>query len=81
MNDIRLIEKHLEGRINPSERVAFETRIKHDMPFRLNVSIQSALLSLVRRYHEKKIRQQLNEIHFELMNTDFGNSIQSLFKS
>lgn len=79
LNDIMAIERHLEGKMNVDEASAFNRKLQADPALRGNVFMQSRLLNLLRIYHRKKVKHQLEQIHLQLLKTGFKNSIQSIF--
>ncbi|MEO5977464.1 MAG: hypothetical protein ABIS36_19400 [Chryseolinea sp.] len=79
LNEVMTIEKHLEGTMTGPELVAFKTKMEVNSALETNVSMQSRLISLLRIYHRKKVKYQLEQVHLHLLKTDFRNSIQSIF--
>ena len=68
MNNIVEIERYIEGRMEPTEAVLFEEKMQGDALLKLNVTLQRKVLALVRMYHRKRLRMELEEVHERLFN-------------
>ena len=80
-----LIEKFLQGRMKPSERLLFEARMIVDHELNERVSLQRATYSVIKIFSRRKLKQEIESIHKELFQSpdrlDFQQNILKLFKS
>ena len=68
LNNIREIERYAEGTMDRNEAVLFEEKMRSDSLLRLNVSLQEKVLAIIRMYHRKKLKMELEEIHQRIFN-------------
>ena len=68
LNNIREIERYVEGTMDRNEAVLFEEKMRSDSLLRLNVSLQEKVLAIIRMYHRKKLKMELEEIHQRIFN-------------
>ena len=68
MNNIREIESYIEGTMDRNEAVLFEEKMRSDSLLRLNVSLQEKVLDIVRMYHRKRLKIELEEVHHRIFN-------------
>jgi hypothetical protein len=84
LNEIRHAEKYLFKQLNTEESLLFEAKMLINPLLRLNVSIQKKVYSLIRLYHRKKLKEELETIHENLFNhpdkKEFRESVHQLFK-
>ena len=83
-NNTLLIEKYLEGRLSTKERFLFEARLLMTPNLRENFFFQKKAHLLVKMYHRKKLKEELEIIHLDLFQsrdkTTFQQSIFQLFQ-
>jgi hypothetical protein len=68
LNNIRDIERYVEGTMEQSEVVLFEERMRHDSLIKLNVILHEKVMVLIRMYHRRKLKMELEEVHNRLFN-------------
>ena len=85
MNNIREIERYVEGAMEPNETLLFEEKVRRDSLLRLNVAMHEKVLAFIRMYHRKKLRMELEVIHNRLFNdpgkVTFRESVRKIFSS
>ncbi|HEX5168462.1 MAG TPA: hypothetical protein VFW11_04770 [Cyclobacteriaceae bacterium] len=84
LNEIEQVEKYLFKKMNIDESLLFEARMLIHPMLRLNVSAQKKVYSLIKLYHRKKIKEEIEVIHQKLFTDpskkEFQRSIHQLFK-
>lgn len=84
LNDIRKIENYLDGKLNSKESIAFQTELLTNAVLKLNFFVQQKVYSILRLYHRKKIKEEIETVHRRLFdderNVDFQQSIFQLLK-
>lgn len=65
-NNTRTIEKYLRGKMSPSEKFLFEAQLLINPGLRMDVRAQKTAYALVRMYHYKKLREELENIHQQI---------------
>ncbi len=65
LNNIREIERYIEGTMERNEAVLFEEKMRSDSLLRLNVILQEKVLAIIRMYHRRKLKIELEEVHNE----------------
>ena len=79
-----LIEKYLEGKLPVKERFLFEARLLFEPSFREDFLLQKKTMLIIKMYHRKKLKGELETIHNKLFHsaekTAFQQSIYQLFK-
>lgn len=82
-NNIRLIEGYLSGTISKAGRLFFETQLLVNSNLRHDLHFQRKTIRLVKMYHRKKFKEELEELHQEIFqdpkNTAFINRMLNLF--
>ena len=68
MNNIKEIDRYVEGTMEPDEVLLFEEKIRRDSLLRVNVSLHKEVLAIVRIYHRKKLKQELEALHKRVFN-------------
>ena len=68
LNNIREIERYVEGTMDPDEIILFEEKIRRDPLLKLNVGLHEKVLAFVRMYHRKKLKKELEDVHERLFN-------------
>ncbi len=62
-NNTRLIEKYLHGELTAAERLAFEAQLLVRPALRVDLYFQKKTYRLVRLYHRKKMKEELEMLH------------------
>ena len=85
MNNICEIERYVDGTMEQHEAILFEARIQKDSLLRMNVLLHKKVLALVRIYHRKKLKMELEEVHNRLFNDPnkftFRESVMRIFRN
>jgi hypothetical protein len=85
LNNIREIERYIEGTMDRNEAVLFEEKMRSDSLLRLNVSLQEKVLAIVRMYHRKKLKMELEEVHERIFNDPgkviFRERVMAIFRN
>ena len=85
LNNIREIESYIEGTMDRNEAVLFEEKMRSDSLLRLNVSLHERVLAIIRMYHRKKFKMELEEVHERIFNdpgkTTFKESVMRIFRN
>jgi len=76
LNNIRTIEKYLLGAMDQETCFLFEAEIQSDPTLKFNVYVQQKVMSLLRIYHRKKLKAELEVVHQRL----FGDPDKHVFK-
>jgi hypothetical protein len=83
LNNIREIEGYVEGTMELNEVILFEEKIRKDSLLRLNVLLHKKVLALVRIYHRKNLKMELEEVHERLFNdpekVTFRDRVREIF--
>lgn len=84
LNDIRNIENYLEGKLNPEELLVFQARLLSDPVLKLNVYVQQKVYSILRLYHRKKLKEEVETVHQRVfgdpLKVKFQQAVYQLFK-
>jgi len=84
LNEIRKIENFLDGKLNSEESIAFQTELFTDAVLKLNVYVQQKVYSILRLYHRKKLKEEIENVHRRIFedenNIVFQQSIFQLLK-
>lgn len=75
-NNTELIEKYIEGSLNPSEKVLFEAKLILSPTLLEQYHSQKKVYEMVKSYHRMKLREELETLH----GTIFSDSKNSRFK-
>ena len=85
LNNIREIESYIEGTMDRNEAVLFEEKMRSDSLLRLNVSLQEKVLDIVRMYHRKRLKIELEELHQRMFSDPgkaaFRKSVMRIFRN
>jgi len=85
LNNIREIESYIEGTMDRNDAVLFEEKMRSDSLLRLNVSLQEKVLSIIRMYHRKRLKIELEELHQRIFNdpgkVTFRERVMGIFRS
>ena len=76
MSETILIERYLGGELLPLEKQSFKARLLQSPRLRLRMYFQKKVHFLVKLYHRKKLRAELEVLHEEL----FSNPEKSQFR-
>lgn len=83
LNKIKEIERYIEGTMDQPEEVEFQASVQRDPILRLNVLLIKKVMAIVRVYHRKKIKMELEDVHQRLVNDplklSFNESVQRIF--
>ena len=83
LNDTRTIEQYLAEKLNPWNRMLFASRLKINPSLRNDVELQKKTYWLVKIYHRKKLKEELESLHQQLFNNpekkDFRRRILEIF--
>lgn len=84
LNDIRQAEGYLQRALSPEESLVFEARLLTDPMLRIDLYVQRKVYALLRFYHRKKVKEEVEKVHQRLFHdpakADFQQQIFSLFK-
>ncbi len=84
MNEIKEIEEFLEGKLKVEDCLFFEARLLTSPLLRSNSFFLKKTLSIVRLYHRKKLKEEIEEIHNRLFSNpekkEFQQYIHQMFK-
>ena len=84
LNEIRKIENYLDGKLNSEESIAFQTELFTNAVLKLNVYVQQKVYSILRLYHRKKLKEEIENVHRRIFedekNVVFQQSIFQLLK-
>jgi len=84
LNKTVLIEKYLQGDLNVKDRFLFDARLLLDPELKEDLYFQRKAILLVKMYHRKRIKEELEIIHKHLFNnplkSDFQQAVYQLFK-
>lgn len=83
-NNIGLIEKYLQGEMGPAEKFLFEAQLLVNPGLRMDVRAQKTAYALVRMYHRKKLKEELEGIHRQIFSDPakavYQQQVYQLFK-
>lgn len=83
-NNIRTIENYLLGRMSPADRFLFEAQLLINPTLRMDLYAQKKALALIRMYHRKKQKEELEVLHHQIFSNPakagFKQQISQLFK-
>ena len=84
LNNIREIESYIDGTMDRNDVVLFEEKMRSDSLLQLNVSLQEKVLAIVRMYHRKRLKMELEEVHQRIFNDPgketFKESVMQIFR-
>ena len=66
LNNLRDIERYVEGSMRPGEEALFEGRLQANLVLRTNLLLFKKVMALVGMYHRKKLKVELEEVHQRL---------------
>ncbi len=83
-NKTSLIEKYIQGELSAGNRFLFESRLLMDPGLRKDLWLQRQVLRMVRLYHRKKMKEELEAISVRLFSDPvkkkFQDTVYQLFK-
>jgi hypothetical protein len=83
-NNPRLIEKYIEGKLDAQSKQAFEASLMTNPLLRNNLYFQKKVHFLVKMYHRKKLKEELETMHQRIFSDPdkivFQQNIYRLFK-
>lgn len=84
-NNSRLIESYLSGTLSKAGRIFFETQLLVNSNLRHDLLFQRKTMQLVKMYHRKKLKEELEDLHQEIFRDSghraFRNSVLNLFNN
>ena len=85
LNNTRLIEAYLQNKLSPIQRLVFEARLIVNPALRRDLYFQEKSYRLVKLYHRKKLKEELEDIFQRICNNSdnvaFQHNINQIFKS
>jgi hypothetical protein len=83
LNEIKLIESYLQGRLCDEDREQVEKRLAADYAFRINIFLQRKVHQLLNLYHNEKLKMEISSFHDQLMKDpckrSYSDKIRQLF--
>ncbi len=76
LNSLRDIERYVEGLMPPGEEVLFVGRLEGNPVLRMNLFLYKKVMALVRMYHRKKLKVEIEDVHQRL----FDDPLKVTFK-
>jgi hypothetical protein len=84
LNNTRLIENYLDGKLSPGDRLVFEARLVLNRSLRMDLHFQKKTYVFVKMYHHKKLKEEMEALHCRIFGdpneSAFQQSIYRLFK-
>jgi hypothetical protein len=84
LNNIKEIERYILGGMDQADDVTFQRSVQRDPILRVNVTLMKKVMTIVRLYHRKKLKLELEEVHRRLVNDPmkwrFNESVQRIFR-
>ena len=85
MNNIREIERYVEGTMEVNETFLFEEKMRRDPLLKLDVILHEKVMAFIRMYHRKKLKEEVEEVHQRLFNdpvkASFRESVMRIFRA
>jgi hypothetical protein len=83
LNDIQQIEKYIHQELPIEDALVFEAKAIISPSLRKNIFLQNKIHDLLRHYHRRKIKNEIEKIHHLVFhdpaNTSFRKNILQLF--
>lgn len=83
-SNVQRIERYLQGSLSMSDKLVFEAQLLLQPKLRMDLYFQKKTYQLVRIYHRKKLKEELETLHQEIFNDPdnivFQQNIYGLFK-
>lgn len=84
-NNVQMIERYLQGQLSPVDRLVFEAHMLAQPALQTEVHFQRKVFDLIRMYHRKKLKEELETVHQRLFNDprkrSFRQKIEQIFKT
>ena len=84
LNNIRDIERYIEGLMESDEEFLFEGRLQSDPVLRTNLFLHKKIMKFLRMYHRKRLKVELEKVHLRLFNdplkVTFKERIANIFR-
>ena len=85
LNDIQTIEHFLGETLSSNEKIVLESRLLAHPELTLQIRLQRKIYRLVKLFHRKKVKQEIEKIHNDIFSdpakTSFQQQIFQLFNS
>ena len=85
LNKIQEAEQFIQKQLPSDETLVYEAKLLTSPLMRWNTAVLKFTLRLVKLYHRKKLKKDVNEVHQNLFsqgsNSDLKNQIQKIFQS
>lgn len=83
-SNVQRIERYLQGSLSMSDKLIFEAQLLLQPKLRMDLYFQKKTYQLVRIYHRKKLKEELETLHQQIFNDPdnivFQQNIYGLFK-
>jgi hypothetical protein len=83
LNDTQTMEQYLEGKLSQWNRMLFAARLKMNPDLRSDLEFQKKTYWLLKIYHRKKLRDELDSLSRQLFSDpgkkDFQKGIRQIF--
>jgi hypothetical protein len=83
-NNTKQIERYLTGKFSPADKFVFEARMLLSPALQTEVLLQKKVFGLVKMYHRKKFKEELEEVHRQIFQDpekqSFQKKIYGLYK-
>jgi hypothetical protein len=66
LNNIKQLEKYLEGKLDPQEALVVEARLLSNPLLKLNFFFQKKVYELVQLYHRRKLKEEVKAVQLQL---------------
>lgn len=84
LNEIQLIEQHLQGELSVEETLLMQAKMALDPNLEKKVALQAETYTLVRAYGRKKLRAEIEQVEKKLFESSehlsFRQRVLNLFK-
>lgn len=67
LNEIREIDRYLQGEMGEFEAMEFGGKVRRDPVLQLNVMLQGKVMALIKVYHRKRLKAEMEEVHERLV--------------
>ena len=76
LNEIQEIERFIQGTMEETEAAEFQRRIRRDPLLHIKMQLQVRVMVLVKMYHRKRLKMELEEVHERM----FANPLKSSWR-
>lgn len=84
LNNLIVIERYLQGELPQADRLVFEAQMLVQPALRTDFRFQRKVHELIRMYHRKKLKEELETVYQRLFNDpqkrNFRKKIGQIFK-